>query len=54
VQLYGVLSHEIAAVIELFSSRAEAEELVACWDQDEPELAGLLEVVGVDLAVDEN
>jgi len=54
VRLYGVLSHEIATVIELFSRRAEAEELVASWDRDEPVLAGLVAVVRVDLTVDEN
>lgn len=54
VRLYGVLSHEIATLIEVFPSRAEADDLVAAWDSDEPELAGQLEVIPVELTVDEN
>jgi hypothetical protein len=32
-----MVSHEIGSLIEVFPSRAEADELVATWDQDEPE-----------------
>ena len=56
VRFYGVRSaflegDPLGDVIELFLSRDEAEEVVAAWDRDEPEEAGLLEVVEVTLAL---
>jgi hypothetical protein len=50
VELYGVVSQISGEVLEVFTSRAEADELVATWDADEPDEAGALEVV--DLVID--
>jgi hypothetical protein len=47
VELYGVVSQISGEVLEVFTSRADADELVATWDADEPEEAGALEVVGL-------
>jgi hypothetical protein len=47
VELYGVVSLVTGEVIEVFSALAEADELVATWDADEPEEVGALEVVGL-------
>ncbi len=54
LQLYGVLSRGGDEIIEFFSSRAEAEKCVLHWDHDEPEQAGALEVIEVDLYWSDN
>jgi hypothetical protein len=51
IGLYGVLSYELAQVIEVFATRAEAEAVVANWDRDEPDDAGVLEVISLELDV---
>jgi hypothetical protein len=37
VELYGVALRNSGEVIEVFTARAEADELVATWDTDEPD-----------------
>jgi hypothetical protein len=45
VELYGVVSRSSGEVIGVFTTRADAEKLVATWDADEPDDAGALDVV---------
>jgi hypothetical protein len=54
VELYGVVSLVTGEAIEVLTARAEADELVAKWDADEPDEAGALEVVelGIDCSLD--
>jgi len=57
--LYGVRESQLAGdplgeVVELSTSREQAEETVAAWDRDEPEQVGLLDVVEVELEASAN
>ena len=56
---YGIRSafldgDPLGAVIELYPTREEAEEAVGAWDRDEPEAAGLLDVIEVEFPVAPN
>jgi hypothetical protein len=50
MEVFAVVSKETDQVIELFLSRAAAEEIVANWDRDEPERAGELRTEAIELA----
>lgn len=51
---YGVSDSFLEEITFLFRERQEAEEVVAEWDRDAPEQAGLLTVVEVDFEVSVN
>ncbi|MGH3093796.1 MAG: hypothetical protein ACRDOG_15915 [Gaiellaceae bacterium] len=51
---YGVVSASIQQVIEFFLTAEDAMAMIASVQEDEPELAGLLEVVSIEFAVNPN
>jgi hypothetical protein len=60
-KLYGVRDTRddvapsvVGDVIDLFTRRQDAEAMVEAWDRDEPEDAGVLEVVEVEVETSAN
>jgi hypothetical protein len=52
--VYAVVSRRIQEVVEVFSTHAEAETMVARVRADEPDLAALLEVVAIEFTLSPN
>jgi hypothetical protein len=49
MQFYGVVSDALDEAVELFTTREEAEAIVANWDRDDPARTGELHVQPVEL-----
>ena len=54
LRLYGVLDDSIQEIVELTLERADAERVVAAWDEDEPDHAGALTVIVIEISLSLN